>query len=166
MTGAVSGWKLRKVRKASQQKVRAVLLIWSHWKVPLMGSLPPSALAFFTEVDKVGRREAPSLSAIFQWSVSLSLVDWRTGFFSGRFHRQTGSWHPSLGCCNYLPCRTGWIDWNANCKSRIQIGPVQTLLKPDLQSRTLNALECAVGGCRKVVSCDAQNLIPIQRAFC
>ena len=162
MTGAVSDGKLRQVRKASQQKVRAVLVIWSQWKVPLMGSLPPSAFAFLTEVEEVGRREAPSLSAIFQWFVSLSLVDWRTGFFGGRFHRQTGSWHPSLGCCNYLPCRTGLIGWNANCKSRIQIGPVQTLLKPDLQSRTLNVLGCSVGGCRKVASC----VIPIQQAFC
>ena len=36
---------------------------------------------------------------------------------------------------------------------------LQTLSNPDLQSRTLDASECSVGGCRKVASGAAQDLV-------
>ena len=60
------------VRKASQHTMRAVVPMWSHWKATLMGNLPSSAFEFFTEVEEVGRREAASLAAMFQWLVSLA----------------------------------------------------------------------------------------------
>ena len=63
-TGAASGWKLRQVRKASQQKLRVKVVMRSQNRALLMGNLPSPAFTFFKEYDEVGRREAPSLAAI------------------------------------------------------------------------------------------------------
>ena len=78
------------VRKASQQTMRAVVVMWSHWKATLIGNLPFSAFASFTEVVEVGRREAASFAAMFQWSVSLA------------------DWHPFTRL--QLPSSRNWFD--------------------------------------------------------
>merc|ERR550532_646932 len=65
ITGAASSWKLRQVRKESQQKVKVKVVMQIQKRdLFLMGNLPSPAFTLFTEQEEVGRREAPSLAAM------------------------------------------------------------------------------------------------------
>ena len=70
ITGEASSLKLRHVRNASQQKMKArVVMQIQKRDLFLMGNLSSPAFTLFTEHDEVGRREAPSLVTMVQVGV-------------------------------------------------------------------------------------------------